>query len=487
MISRPFISLVASALLALPPLHASPKLARGAGTAATEGVYDGIIAISGSSFVNGIGKPIQLRGANFSGMEYTYIQNTGASSPWQYVGNPNWTTYATWKPNAVRMPLNSQSFQGITVYPIVGASGTPAWGTGYSADGSAGTQAAYQAAIVTFIENARANGVYPILDLHWTAPNLTIGGVTHILAAEGQPPMTDSDVGLPFWTSSNPSTGLVAMVATDFGSAAFNTAHGFNGGAAGADYNASYGGSSGFADCIFELQNEPYADSYGGPYTPTSGSGTGALLLNGGTGSVFPNNTQSGTNFNISSSWNVAGFQAMVTGIRALGADNVLLIGGPSYDQEMENRSTWWPTDTLSTPQLAQVWHPYPYSHASYPETGSAIYPSIGTDSGAGTSAAFQWAEATLTAGIPVLIDEDGGWGGTTATNSPPEPHMQLMMSWSDTYGVGYLAWQWNGTQSSTESGVWFYLTWYTSGTSGPILPIQGAGVQLYDWMSTHP
>src|SRR5579871_5819054 len=85
--------------------------------------YDGILAVDDAGrLVNGHGRPIQLRGANMSGLDN---QSTGGywdTDPWGSVGEiatgiggPAWPVYASWKPNAVRIPLNAQSFLGVSM------------------------------------------------------------------------------------------------------------------------------------------------------------------------------------------------------------------------------------------------------------------------------------------------------------------------------------------------------------------------------------
>jgi hypothetical protein len=109
---------------------------------------------------------------------------------------------------------------------------------------------------------------------------------------------------------------------------------------------------------------------------------------------------------------------------------------GPSWTQEAQNyKLQWFPTDTLSPPQLAAGWHPYP--HGTYPYSNGDVYGQTGSDTGAGTSSFAQWFEAILNAGIPVIITEDGGQGGTSAASG--EPHMSYMESWADTKFASYI------------------------------------------------
>jgi endoglucanase len=82
---------------------------------------------------------------------------------------------AAWHTNIVRVPLNEDCWLGIN-----GAA--PAY-----------SGANYQAAIVNYVNLLHANGLYAILDLHWSAPGAQ--------QATGLQAMVDADHGLAFWSS----------------------------------------------------------------------------------------------------------------------------------------------------------------------------------------------------------------------------------------------------------------------------------------------
>jgi endoglucanase len=142
------------------------------------------------------GKVIRLLGVSHSGTEYTCLGGSGVFE------GPSDSTLVTpmkaWNINAVRVPLNEDCWLGIN--------GVPAATSG----------AAYQSAITTYVQMLRSNGMYVIVDLHWSAPGMT--------QATGQQPMPDAEHAPAFWTS-------VAM--------AFMSDHGI----------------------IFDLFNEPFPDS----------------------------------------------------------------------------------------------------------------------------------------------------------------------------------------------------------------------------------
>ncbi len=157
--------------------------------------------VSGHQIVNGDGTPITLRGVNRSGTEYACVQG------WGIFDGPNddasIAAIATWKANAVRIPLNEDCWLGLNGV-------APAF-----------SGAAYQQAIADYVALLVAHGIVPILELHWAAPDTQL--------ATGQSPMPDRDHSPAFW----------ADVATHFSAAT-------------SPVNSAV---------IFELYNEPYPDS----------------------------------------------------------------------------------------------------------------------------------------------------------------------------------------------------------------------------------
>jgi endoglucanase len=131
------------------------------------------IAVSGNHLVDGSSRVIQLHGVNRSGTEYACIQG------WGIFDGPNDAAsvqaIASWHTNAVRVPMNEDCWLNINM-------GTSPYG------GST-----YQTAIVNYVNLLHANGLYAILDLHWSAPGTQ--------PATGQLPMVDADHGPAFWSS----------------------------------------------------------------------------------------------------------------------------------------------------------------------------------------------------------------------------------------------------------------------------------------------
>jgi hypothetical protein len=80
----------------------------------------------------------------------------------------------SWRTNAVRVPLNEDCWLGIN--------GVPAATSGV----------AYQRAIRDYVGLLNQNGLYAILELHWSAPGASL--------ATGQQPMPDLDHSPAFWS-----------------------------------------------------------------------------------------------------------------------------------------------------------------------------------------------------------------------------------------------------------------------------------------------
>lgn len=109
-----------------------------------------IVRVSGNHLVNGSGTVIRLLGVNRSGAEYACIQG------WGFFDGPSdaasIAAIASWRTNAVRVPLNEDCWLGIN------APGNPYVG------------AAYRTQIKSYVTRLHAAGLAVILDLHVTAP-----------------------------------------------------------------------------------------------------------------------------------------------------------------------------------------------------------------------------------------------------------------------------------------------------------------------------
>ncbi|MFE7592318.1 cellulase family glycosylhydrolase, partial [Kitasatospora sp. NPDC057512] len=220
---------------------------------------------------------------------------------------------------------------------------------------------AYIGAVRSYVDLLHRNGLVAVLDLHWTDGAYTgpSAGCSDA-AATCQKPMPDAAGALPFWTS----------VAQTF---------------------------KGDDATVFDLFNEPY------PSRATGGTDSGwACWRDGG--------TCPGIGFR------VAGMQAMVDAVRSTGADNVLLLGGLEYANDLSRWAAYRPTDPLHN--LAASWHSYNFNACG---TGSCWDAQIGP----------------LAAQVPVVTGELG-------ENDCAHGYLDALLPWLDRHGVSYLAWAWN-------------------------------------------
>ena len=130
------------------------------------------LRVSGNRLVDATGHTVVVHGVARSGTEYSCIQG------WGIFDGPSdaasLIAIRSWRANAVRVPLNEQCW--------LATPGVPPQYAG----------AAYQQAIVDYVTLLNENGLYAILDLHWSAPSDT--------PAIWQKPMPDAELSPLFWS-----------------------------------------------------------------------------------------------------------------------------------------------------------------------------------------------------------------------------------------------------------------------------------------------
>jgi endoglucanase len=336
------------------------------------------VSVQGNRLVDGNGNTLQLRGASIGGLESGVIFG-GNNSLWSsagFNGRPDFARMAEWKMNAVRLPLNEDSWLGTAVKGVAGNVISP-------------NGPAYQAEVAASVKAANAAGLYVILDLHWSAPGR--------FAANVQNPMADADNSVNFWTS----------VANAFKN------------------NPSV---------MFELFNEPYihsADDADGAFsTPWFGARSAANLIirNGGTANYYfglDTGTYGGAKTRINHDWKTAGYQTLIDAVRATGARNVILCGGDQYSGDL----SWWGQSAPIDPtgQLGAAFHTYSNGHynpttrtesvdamlapivASHPLVITELGDEVGSNPAAFASQVLSWADSH---GYSVMAWTWNPWGG---------------------------------------------------------------------------
>ncbi len=232
---------------------------------------------------------------------------------------------------------------------------------------SADAGANYINAIKSYVSLLNSNGIVAILDLHWTDGTYTgpgQGSCTSSNQAEAfcQKPMPDAAQAIPFWTS----------VANTF---------------------------KGNDAVIFDLFNEPFpeqADS-------TNETEGWQCWLNGGSSCV-------------GISYTVAGMQTLVNAVRSAGANNVLMLGGLEWSNDLTQWLQHEPTDPDHN--LAASWHSYNFNACS-------------------NQSCWTSQVAPVAASVPVVAGEIG-------ENDCAGTYITPLTRWMESEGISFLAWAWN-------------------------------------------
>ncbi|TDV54090.1 cellulase family glycosylhydrolase [Actinophytocola oryzae] len=243
------------------------------------------LRVSGNKLLTAAGATYRLLGVNRSSGEFACVQGKGMwdSGP---VDQASVNAMLAWHVRAVRIPLNEDCWLGL--------SGSPSGAT-------------YQQAVKSYVTLLVANGINPILDLHWTHGQYT-GNVSACadVNATCQKPMPSMQYTPTFWTQ---------------------VANAFKGNNA----------------VVFDLFNEPYPDAANNWSDMTA---AWRCLRDGGTCTGF--------------TYEVAGMQDLVDAVRATGATNVVMTAGLTWTNDLSQWLTYKPTDR--TGNLMASWHSYNFN-----------------------------------------------------------------------------------------------------------------------------
>jgi endoglucanase len=220
---------------------------------------------------------------------------------------------------------------------------------------------AYRQAIEQYVNALTAAGMYVILDMHFSSK----GGAGK---AKNQVPMPDERYAPAFWTS---------------------VAEAFRGDHA----------------VIFDLFNEPYpngnTDSPAAWRCDREGSA-------GGTCKGF--------------GYEAAGMQQLLDSVRATGASNVVMVGGPQFAGDLDEWERYAPTDPLG--QLAASIHIY-WKKPAHPDFSPCYLASC-----------WSGVLAPLSARVPIVAGELGELDCGDSLYPP-------FLEFADEHGISYLAWAW--------------------------------------------
>ena len=248
------------------------------------------LKVSGKSLVTSAGKTYRLLGVNRSSAEFACVQGKVGVFDGADPDQATVDAMKAWNIHAVRIPINEQCW--------LGTYGTPSGAT-------------YQQAVKNYAALLVANGINPIIDLHWTYGSYSGGGNGNCtdVNATCQKPMPDAQYAPQLWTS---------------------VANAFKGNDA----------------VLFDLFNEPWPDNADGY---ASAANEWKCWRDGGTcGGI---------------TYQVAGMQSLVNAVRATGATNVIMLGGLAWSNDLTQWLAYKPTD--STGNLMAAFHVYNFNSCS--------------------------------------------------------------------------------------------------------------------------
>jgi endoglucanase len=221
--------------------------------------------------------------------------------------------------------------------------------------------AAYQQAIEQYVDALGAAGMYVIIDMHFSSTGAK-------QKAKGQLPMPDERYAPEFWSS---------------------VAEAFKGDPA----------------VIFDLFNEPY------PNGNTDSPAAWACDREGSAGGTC-------RGFHYAA----AGMQQLLDSVRATGASNVVIAGGPQFAGDLDEWARYAPVDPLG--QLAASIHIY-WKNPAHPDFSPCYLSSCWTG-----------VLAPLAARVPIVVGEVGELDCGDSLYPP-------FLEFADQHGISYLAWAW--------------------------------------------
>ena len=247
------------------------------------------LRVQGNRLLDPSGQTLLLRGVNRMGLEYSCVQGKGLIS--EPLDQRSVDALKDWRVNVVRLPLNEHCWLGIDGEPR----GEP-----------------YRQGVADLVDLLVSNGLYVILDLHWSAP--------HTRLATRMDPMPNTDYSASFWTS----------LANRF---------------------------KGQDRVMFDLFNEPVPNSNKKDDTDEAARRSWECWRDGAAGG-----TCDATQLDGMAGSEVAGMQSLVDAVRATGARNVIMLGGIQFANTLwsNSRRNWLaykPIDPLN--RLVASLHTY--------------------------------------------------------------------------------------------------------------------------------
>jgi hypothetical protein len=326
--------------------------------AADRGVGISGLQVRGNVVIDPAGEQVILRGVNRMGLEYSCVTGRGLFDGGAPLDQASVDAMKRWRVNAVRLPLNEHCWLGVA--------GSPSGET-------------YRQGVERYVNLLVANGMYVLLDLHWSAP----AGVP----ADGQQAMPNSSYSVEFWKS-------VATRFKDNGAVLFDL---FN------EPLPNNNDDDGVEDDDRARRSwECWRDG------AASGSCDASLAISVG-------RTMSGSQ--------AVGMQALVNAVRGVGATNVIVLGGIQWANTLwssatRNVLTYKPSDPLNN--LAASFHLYNWSRNT-------------------SISSHNLKIAPIAAQMPVILGEFGNNG----CDAEAATWLTTLLDWLRGKQIGYLGWTW--------------------------------------------
>lgn len=317
--------------------------------------------VSGNKLLTADGRTYRMLGVNRSSGEFACVQGKG-----MWDGPADQATVdgmKTWNVHTVRIPLNEECW--------LGTNGTPGGAT-------------YQQNVKDYVNLLAANGITPIVEMHWNYGQYSGNGAgCSDTAATCQKPMPDAQNAPKFWT------GVADMFKGD-------------------------------RSVVFDLFNEPFPDA------PANWDATKSWTCwrDGGTCAGI--------------GYEVAGMQSLVDAVRATGAENVIMVGGLTWSNDLRQWLEYAPKDP--TGNLMAAWHTYNFNACS-------------------NTSCWDSQVAPVAAKVPVQAGEIG-------QDSCNHDYIDQVMKWLDAHSIGYLAWTWNPWGVCNSNGNVLITDWKGTPTS---------------------
>lgn len=358
------------------------------------------LKVQGNKIVNQNGQQVRLIGVNRAGTEYSCVGGKSTDTlPWGfYEDHGDMQSFIaglkTWNINTIRVPLNESCWNGIdspdvrTMVP-----GDTTLRSEYLAKFKQYSGENYRAAIEKYVTDLTNAGFAVIVEIHWAAPGTFI--------ARNQSPMLNRDNSVKAWTS---------------------IANRFKGNSA----------------VVFDLHNEPFA--WWNDVQPNSGAQYWECWKKGSLdsdpqnanrcykmGDWYDNNGNaflkpSGSKDDAPFKYKVAGMDELVAAVRSTGAQNIIMLGGLAYSN---NLSRWLESKPADN-NIAASWHVYNFNADCV------------------TQQCWDTIMKPIVAAVPLVVGEVGMAAKDWEGKALPQDFLQKIIPFFDQNGIHYLAWTWN-------------------------------------------